>query len=202
MSSSESTTTETAAPSPSPSAESAAPRLQKFYQDELHPRLLKKLNCKNAFAVPRIEKIVLNMGVGEAARDQRKINAALNDLTRIAGQRAVPTFARRSVAGFKLREGQKIGCKVTIRGVRAYEFIDRLVNVALPRVRDFRGLSPNSFDGRGNFAFGLREQIVFPEIDYDSIDDIRGLDVIICTSAKTDADARALLEGLNFPFRT
>ncbi|MGR4000639.1 MAG: 50S ribosomal protein L5 [Alphaproteobacteria bacterium] len=177
-------------------------RLQRFYENELRSRLQESLGCANVYAVPRLEKVVLNMGVGEGARDQRKVELAVNDLTRIAGQRAVSIRARRSVAGFKLREGQKIGCKVTLRGVRAYEFVDRLINVALPRVRDFRGLSVKSFDGRGNFAFGLREQIVFPEIDYDSIDDIRGLDVVICTTAKSDADARALLEGLNFPFNS
>ena len=177
------------------------PRLRRIYDEEVRPALSKRFGYENAHAVPRIEKVVLNMGVGEAAREQRKIDSALKELTLIAGQRAVATTAKNSIAGFKLREGQRIGCKATLRGARAYEFIDRLVNIALPRVRDFRGLSPKSFDGRGNFAFGLKEQITFPEIDYDSIDDIRGLDVIICTSAKTDDEARALLEALNFPFR-
>ena len=178
----------------------SVPRLLQYYRDELRGKLIEQFGYKNIFEVPQIEKIVLNMGVGEAARDQRKIEGALRDLTLIAGQRAVPCTARRSVATFKLREGQKIGCKVTLRGRRAYEFLDRLVQVALPRVRDFRGLSARSFD-RGNYAFGLSEQITFPEIDYDTIEDIRGLDIVICTTAKTNEEAKALLQGFQFPFR-
>ena len=175
----------------------SVPRLLQYYRDELRGKLIEQFGYKNIFEVPQIEKIVLNMGVGEAARDQRKIEGALRDLTLIAGQRAVPCTARRSVATFKLREGQKIGCKVTLRGRRAYEFLDRLVQVALPRVRDFRGLSARSFDGRGNYAFGLSEQITFPEIDYDTIEDIRGLDIVICTTAKTNEEAKALFAGLS-----
>ena len=177
------------------------PRLLQIYRDSLRGQLTEQFGYKNVFEVPRLDKIVLNMGVGEAARDQRKIEGALRDLTLIAGQRAVPCVARRSVATFKLREGQKIGCKVTLRGRRAYEFLDRLVQVALPRVRDFRGLSTRSFDGRGNYAFGLSEQITFPEIDYDTIEDIRGLDIVICTTARTNEEAKALLQGFQFPFR-
>ena len=179
----------------------SVPRLLQMYRDELRDKLIAQFGYKNVFEVPRIDKVVLNMGVGEAARDQRKIEGAIRDLTLIAGQRAVPCVARRSVATFKLREGQKIGCKVTLRGRRAYEFLDRLVQVALPRVRDFRGLSSRSFDGRGNYAFGLSEQITFPEIDYDTIEDIRGLDIVICTTAKTNEEAKALLQGFSFPFR-
>jgi large subunit ribosomal protein L5 len=151
---------------------------------------------------PRLEKIVINMGVGSAVQDSKKINSAIEDLTKISGQRAVATKARRSIAAFKLREGMPIGAKVTLRGGRMYEFLDRLVNIALPRVRDFRGLNAKSFDGRGNYALGLKEQIVFPEIDYDAVDEIRGMDIVICTTAKTDDEARALLRGFNLPLGT
>ena len=151
--------------------------------------------------VPRLDKIVLNMGVGEAAQDSKKLDSAVEELTLIAGQKAVITRARKSEAVFKVREGMGLGCKVTLRAARMYEFLDRLVNIALPRVRDFRGLSPKSFDGRGNYALGVREQIVFPEINYDRVQDIRGLDVILCTTAQTNEEARALLDGFNFPFR-
>jgi large subunit ribosomal protein L5 len=151
--------------------------------------------------VPRLDKIVINMGVGEAVADRKKLDNAMADLAKISGQKPVATKARKSVANFKLRQGMPIGCKVTLRRERMYEFLDRLVNVALPRVRDFRGVSPKSFDGRGNFALGIREQIVFPEINYDEIDESRGMDVIICTTAQTDDEARALLEGFGIPFR-
>jgi large subunit ribosomal protein L5 len=151
--------------------------------------------------IPRLEKIVINMGVGEAVNDRKKVDSAAKDLSLIAGQRAVITRARKSIATYKVRDGMPIGCKVTLRGHRMYEFIDRLVTIALPRVKDFRGLSPKSFDGRGNFAMGLKEHIVFPEIDYDAVDEVRGMDVIVCTTADSDDEARALLRGFNFPFR-
>ena len=151
--------------------------------------------------IPRLEKIVINMGVGEAVNDRKKVDAAAKELSLIAGQRAVVTKARKSIATYKLRDGMAIGCKVTLRGDRMYEFIDRLVTIALPRVKDFRGLSTKSFDGRGNYAMGLKEHIVFPEIDYDEVDDVRGMDVIVCTTAQSDDEARALLRGFNFPFR-
>ena len=152
--------------------------------------------------VPRLEKVVLNMGVGDAVSDSKKVKAAAADLGLIAGQRPVITKARKSIAGFKLREGMPVGAKVTLRKDRMYEFLDRLVNIALPRVRDFRGLSPKSFDGRGNYSMGLKEHIVFPEIDYDKVEDVLGMDIIVCTTAQTDDEARALLKGLNFPFRS
>jgi large subunit ribosomal protein L5 len=155
---------------------------------------------RNLFEVPRLEKIVINMGVGEAVQDQKKVNAAVDELTRIAGQRPVITRAKKSIAGFKLREGMPIGVKVTLRRERMFEFLDRLVNIALPRVRDFRGLNPKSFDGRGNFSMGVKEQIVFPEIDYDKVDTIRGMDIIVVTTAKTDDEARELLKRFQFPF--
>jgi large subunit ribosomal protein L5 len=151
--------------------------------------------------VPRLEKIVVNMGVGEAVQDSKKVKTAAEELALITGQRPVITKAKRSIAGFKLREGMPVGCKVTLRRVRMFEFLDRLVTVALPRVRDFRGLSPKSFDGRGNYALGLDEQLVFPEIDYDRVDEMRGMDIVICTTAKTDDEAKALLKGFNMPFR-
>jgi large subunit ribosomal protein L5 len=151
--------------------------------------------------IPRLEKIVINMGVGEAVNDRKKVESAAKDLGLIAGQRAVITRARKSIATYKLRDGMPIGCKVTLRGDRMYEFLDRLVTIALPRVKDFRGLSPKSFDGRGNYAMGLREHIVFPEINYDEVDEVRGMDVIVCTTAQSDDEARALLRGFNFPFR-
>ncbi|MEC9184439.1 MAG: 50S ribosomal protein L5, partial [Pseudomonadota bacterium] len=154
----------------------------------------------NVMQVPRIEKVVLNMGVGEAVQDSKKVQAAVADLTLIAGQKPVVTRAKKSIAGFKLREGMPIGAKVTLRRDRMFEFVDRLINIALPRVRDFRGLNPRSFDGRGNYSMGLKEQIVFPEIDYDKVDTIRGLDIIVVTTASTDDEARELLRGFNFPF--
>ncbi len=162
--------------------------------------LIKEFGYKNPMQVPRLEKIVLNMGVGEAIADRNALNGALSDMTAIAGQKPVITHAKRSVAGFKLREGQPIGCRVTLRADRMYEFLDRLINAALPRVRDFRGVSGKSFDGRGNFAMGVKEQIIFPEIDYDKVDAVRGMDVIIVTSAKTDEEAKALLRGFSMPF--
>ncbi len=180
--------------------ETYTPRLQAAYAEAIRPALMKRLNCKNALEAPRLEKVVLNMGVGEAAQDRKKIEAAANDLSLLAGQRAAVTRARKSEAGFKLRAGMAIGAKVTLRRARMYEFIDRLVTIALPRLRDFRGLSRKSFDGRGNYALGIREHIVFPEIDYDKTDAIRGLDAVICTSAQRDEEALALLEAFNFPF--
>jgi large subunit ribosomal protein L5 len=162
--------------------------------------MLDKFGYANVMQVPRLEKVVLNMGVGEAVQDSKKIQAAVDDLTRITGQKPVVTLAKKSIAGFKLREGMPIGAKVTLRRDKMFEFIDRLVTIALPRVRDFRGLNGRSFDGRGNYAMGLKEQIVFPEIDYDKVDTIRGLDIIVVTTAKTDDEARELLRGFNFPF--
>jgi large subunit ribosomal protein L5 len=177
------------------------PRLKAYYRDKVRPTLVEKFGYKNAFEVPRIEKIVLNMGVGEAVNDSKKVTAALADLAKIAGQKPAVTKSRKSIATFKLRENMAIGGKATLRSTRMYEFLDRLVTVALPRVRDFRGLNPKSFDGRGNFAMGIKEHIVFPEINYDQVDEIWGMDVIVCTTAKTDEEARALLQALNFPFR-
>jgi large subunit ribosomal protein L5 len=161
---------------------------------------MKEFNYKNPMEVPRLDKIVINMGVGEAAQDQKKLQAATADMTAIAGQKPLITKSRKSIANFKLRENLAIGCKVTLRRDRMYEFLDRLVSVALPRVRDFRGVSARSFDGRGNYALGLKEQIVFPEIDYDKMDSVRGMDIVICTTAKTDAEAKALLKGFDMPF--
>ena len=176
------------------------PRLQEHYRSELVPGLTTEFGYKNWLEVPRLEKIVVNMGVGEAVQDSKKIDSAVNDMTLITGQKPIVIAARKSVATFKLREGMKIGCKVTLRRDRMYEFLDRLVTIALPRVRDFRGLSANSFDGRGNYALGLKEQIVFPEIDYDTIDEIRGLDIAIVTTARTDDEGRSLLKGFQLPF--
>ena len=175
-------------------------RLQEQYDAELKPALKQEFGYESDYQVPRLEKIVVNMGVGEAAQDSKKMEAAVADLTLIAGQKPIVIKARRSVAAFKLREGMSVGCKVTLRRDRMYEFLDRLINIALPRVRDFRGLRDTSFDGRGNYALGLKEQIVFPEIDYDKIDEIRGMDVVIVTSAGSDAEAKALLKGFNMPF--
>ena len=175
-------------------------RLKKQYDDVVRPKLKAEFNYANDMEVPRIEKIVINMGVGEATSDGKKVNSAVAELTAIAGQRPVVTKARKSIAQFKLREGMSIGCKVTLRRERMYEFLDRLVTIALPRVRDFRGVSGTSFDGRGNYAMGLKEQIIFPEIDYDKIDEIRGMDIIIVTTAKTDQEAKALLKGFDMPF--
>ena len=181
---------------------SYVPRLKRHYDEVVRKQLIEKFKYGNPMQVPRIEKIVLNMGVGEAVNDRKKVDAAAKDLGMIAGQRAVVTRARKSIATYKLRDGMPIGAKVTLRGDRMYEFMDRLVTIALPRVKDFRGLSPKSFDGRGNFALGLKEHIVFPEIDYDQVDEVWGMDVIVCTTAGNDDEARALLRGFNFPFRT
>ncbi|KAF0804216.1 50S ribosomal protein L5 [Alcanivorax xiamenensis] len=175
--------------------------LKKVYNEEIVPKLRDEFGYKNVMEVPRITKITLNMGVGEAAADRKAIEGALSDMTAIAGQKPLVTKARKSVAGFKIREGWPIGCKVTLRNRRMYEFLERLVSVAIPRVRDFRGLNPKSFDGRGNYSMGLREQIVFPEIDFDKVDKLRGLDITITTSAKTDDEARALLRAFNFPLK-
>jgi large subunit ribosomal protein L5 len=175
-------------------------RLQEQYEKVVRPALMKEFNYKNPMQVPRLDKIVINMGVGEAVQDSKKMQSAVSDLTAIAGQKPVVIKSRKSIANFKLRAGLSIGCKVTLRRQRMYEFLDRLVSVALPRVRDFRGLSGKSFDGRGNFALGLKEQLVFPEIDYDKTDTVRGMDIIIVTTAKTDAEARALLKGFDMPF--
>jgi large subunit ribosomal protein L5 len=175
-------------------------RLQQRYNDVVRPSLMKEFNYANSLQAPRLDKIVINMGVGEAVGDSKKIQAAAAELAAISGQKAVITKARKAIANFKLREGLSIGCKVTLRRQRMYEFLDRLVNIALPRVRDFRGVSSKSFDGKGNYALGLKEQIVFPEIDYDKIDAVRGMDIVICTTAKTDAEAKALLKGFDMPF--
>ena len=175
-------------------------RLKKQYDDVVRAKLKAEFDYANDMEVPRIEKIVINMGVGEATSDGKKVNSAVAELTAIAGQRPVVTKARKSIAQFKLREGMSIGCKVTLRRERMYEFLDRLVTIALPRVRDVRGVSGTSFDGRGNYAMGLKEQIIFPEIDYDKIDEIRGMDIIIVTTAKTDQEAKALLKGFDMPF--
>lgn len=177
------------------------PRLKQHYQDVVRQKLVEEFGYKNAMEVPRIEKIVLNMGVGEAVNDTKKATNAAADLALIAGQKPVVTRARKAISTFKVRENMPIGAKVTLRKTRMYEFLDRLVTVALPRVRDFRGLNPKSFDGRGNYAMGIKEHIVFPEIDYDKADSILGMDVIVCTTAKTDDEARALLRAFNFPFR-
>ncbi len=174
-------------------------RLQEHYKDVVKPDLVSSFGYKNPMEVPKIEKIVINMGVGEAAADSKKMDSAANELALISGQQPVIIKSRKSVATFKLREGMSVGCKVTLRRERMYEFLDRLINIALPQVRDFRGLSPKSFDGRGNYAMGLKEQIVFPEIDYDSVDEIRGMDIVIVTSARSDNEAKALLKGLNLP---
>jgi len=175
-------------------------RLQELYNNEIRPGLIEAIGYRNPLQVPRLEKVVINMGVGEAVQDSKKVTAAAAEMALIAGQKPLINKAKRSVAGFKLREGMPIGCKVTLRRDRMYEFLDRLVTIALPRVRDFRGLNPKSFDGRGNYAMGLKEQIVFPEIDYDRVDSIRGMDIIVVTTAKTDDEARELLRRFNFPF--
>ncbi|SRR5690606_1016420 len=177
-------------------------RMRQHYADVVKPALMEQFGYKNPFEVPRLEKIVVNIGVGEAVQDSKKVTSAAADLARITGQHPVVTRAKKSIAGFKLREGMPIGCKVTLRRDRMYEFLDRLVTIALPRVRDFRGLPGKSFDGRGNYALGLKEQLVFPEIEYDQVDQVRGMDIVICTTAKTDAEAKALLAGLNLPFNS
>ena len=176
-------------------------RLQEKYKKEITKNLKDKFKYKNDLEIPKLEKVVINMGVGEAIADRKQLDAAVADLELIAGQKPVMTKARKSIAGFKIREDFPIGCKVTLRKRRMYEFLDRLINIAIPRTRDFRGISPKSFDGRGNFGMGVQEQIIFPEIDYDKIDKIRGLDIAITTSAKTDDQARALLRAFNFPLR-
>ena len=175
-------------------------RLQEQYENELRPALMEEFGLTNVLAAPKLEKIVLNMGVGEGVSDSKKVTAAVEEMTKIAGQQPVVTRAKKSIATFKLREGMPVGCKVTLRGKRMYEFLDRLVTIALPRVRDFRGISGKSFDGNGNYSMGIREQIVFPEIEYDKVDEVRGLDVVICTSATTDEQAKALLAGFRMPF--
>ncbi|MCL1052051.1 50S ribosomal protein L5 [Shewanella abyssi] len=176
-------------------------KLHDKYKETVSPELVTKFGFTSVMQVPRIEKITLNMGVGEAVADKKVMEHALRDMTAIAGQKPVVTVARKSVAGFKIREGYPIGCKVTLRGERMWEFLERLVDIAIPRIRDFRGMSVKSFDGRGNYAMGVREQIIFPEIEYDKIDKIRGMDIVITTSAKNDEEGRALLEGFNFPFK-
>ena len=182
-------------------AEAYVPRLKKHYEDVLVDQLTEKFGYSNRMKVPKLEKVVLNMGVGAAVGDSKLVNVAAEELQKIAGQKPIITKARNSIATYKLRDGMAIGTKVTLRKARMYEFVDRLVTIALPRVRDFRGLSANSFDGRGNYAMGIKEHLVFPEIDYDKIDRVWGFDIVICTSARTDEEARALLDGFNFPFR-
>ena len=175
-------------------------RLKEQYQNEIIDAMIKKFGYKNIMEVPKLDKVVINMGVGEAKENAKVLESAIADMEKIAGQKAVVTRAKNSVANFKIREGMPIGCKVTLRGERMYEFVDRLVNLALPRVRDFRGVNPNAFDGRGNYALGIKEQLIFPEIEYDKIDKVRGMDVIFVTTAKTDEEARELLRLFNMPF--
>ncbi len=176
------------------------PRLKKFYNDSVRAAMQEKFGYKNVMQMPKIDKIVINMGIGESTADSKKASVAAEDLTLIAGQKAVVTRAKKSIAGFKVREQMPLGAKVTLRGAQMFEFLDRLITIALPRVRDFRGLNPKSFDGRGNFAMGIKEHIVFPEINYDKVDEIWGMDVIVCTTADTDDEARELLRAFNFPF--
>ena len=182
-------------------AETYVPRLRKHYEEVVRPKLAQQFSYKNPMQVPRLDKVVLNMGIGEATADSKLVQVAVADLEKIAGQKAVITKARKAIATFKIRENLAIGAKVTLRKTRMYEFVDRLITIALPRVRDFRGLPATSFDGKGNFAMGIKEHIIFPEIDYDKIDRVWGMDVIVCTTANTDEEARALLEAFNFPFR-
>jgi large subunit ribosomal protein L5 len=189
------------AAAPRKAAERVTPRLRTYFDDTVRKALAERFNYKNRMQVPTLQKIVINMGIGEGVADRKKVEAAAADLGLISGQKAVITSARKSIATYKLREGQPIGCKVTLRKTRMYEFLDRLVNIALPRVRDFRGLNPKSFDGRGNYTLGIKEHIIFPEIDYDKAAEIWGMDITVCTSAKTDDEARALLTAFNFPFR-
>ena len=181
-------------------ADNYTPRMRKLYDDQIVKAMTEKFGYKNAMEVPRLEKITLNMGVGDAVQDKKKVETAASEMELIAGQKPVITKAKKSIAGFKLREGMPIGCKVTLRRERMYEFLDRLITIAMPRIRDFRGVSPKSFDGRGNYALGLKEQIIFPEINYDRIDQVRGMDVIVTTSARTDEEARELLKLFGFPF--
>jgi large subunit ribosomal protein L5 len=176
-------------------------RLQQFYREKVVPRLRQELKIENAMQVPRITKITLNMGVGEAVADKKVMDAAVTDLTKITGQKPLITKSRKAIASFKIRAGLAIGCKVTLRGARMYEFLDRLINIAMPRIRDFRGVSPRSFDGQGNYSLGVKEQIIFPEIQYDQIDQVRGMDITITTTARDNRQGRALLEAFSFPFR-
>ena len=176
-------------------------RLKDLYSNEIKDAMVKKFGYKNVMQIPKLDKIVINMGVGEAKENAKVLDTAIKDLETITGQKAVVTRAKKSVANFKLREGMPIGCKVTLRGERMYEFLDRLVNLALPRVRDFRGVSPDSFDGRGNYALGIKEQLIFPEIEFDKVDKVRGMDIIVTTTAKTDEEARELLRLFNMPFK-
>ena len=176
-------------------------RLKKLYEEKIKAELKKQYGYANDMQIPRLEKIVLNMGVGENAQDSKKIQGAVAEMTLISGQKPLVTRSRKSIAGFKLREDIPIGCKVTLRGQRMYEFLDRLITIAMPRIRDFRGVSDKSFDGNGNYAFGIKEQIIFPEINFDKVDAVRGMDVIICTTAKTDDEAKSLLKGFKMPFR-
>jgi large subunit ribosomal protein L5 len=189
-------------PRASKAAKSAyEPRLKKYFDETVRPKLMQQFGYTNRMQVPVITKVVLNMGIGEGVNDRKKVDSAAADLSQIAGQKAVITKARKSIATFKLRDGQPIGAKVTLRKARMYDFIDRLVNIALPRVRDFRGLNPKSFDGRGNYTLGLKEHIIFPEIDYDKVSEVWGMDITVCTTARSDDEARALLAAFNFPFR-
>jgi large subunit ribosomal protein L5 len=181
--------------------ERVTPRLRTYFDDVVRKKLSEQFGYKNPMQVPKIDKIVLNMGIGEGVADRKKVEQAAEALTAIVGQKAVITKSRKSIATYKLRDGQAIGCKVTLRKTRMYEFLDRLVNIALPRVRDFRGLNPKSFDGRGNYSLGIKEHIIFPEIDYDKAADVWGMDITVCTTARTDDEARALLTAFNFPFR-
>lgn len=183
-------------------SEAYEPRLKRKYREEIRAKLQEQFNYSNPMKVPKLDKVVINMGVGEAVSDSKKIKSALAELERIAGQKPVATKARKSIAGFKLREGMLIGAKVTLRRDRMYEFLDRLTTIALPRVKDFRGLNGKSFDGRGNYAMGMKEHIVFPEINYDEVDQVRGMDIIVCTTAETNEEAKALLAECGFPFRT
>ena len=176
-------------------------RLYEQYRQEIVPKLMEKFQYKNVMEVPKIEKVIVNIGVGEAIQNPKALDGAVNDLTLISGQKPIITKAKKSIAGFKLREGMSIGCKVTLRGERMYQFLDKLINIVLPRVRDFRGVSPQAFDGRGNFSLGIKEQTIFPEIDYDKIDKIRGLEVVVVTSGKTDEESRELLKQMGMPFR-
>ncbi|MCB1788042.1 MAG: 50S ribosomal protein L5 [Gammaproteobacteria bacterium] len=176
-------------------------RLQDHYKDNVVPQLMEKFGYRSVMQVPRIEKITLNMGVGEAVGDKKVMEFAVGDMEKIAGQKAVVTKAKKSVAGFKIRDGWPIGCKVTLRRERMYEFLDRLINIAIPRIRDFRGVSAKSFDGRGNYSMGVKEQIIFPEVEYDKVDALRGMDITITTTAKNDEECRALLDGFSFPFK-
>lgn len=176
-------------------------RLYEVYKQEISPKMMERFQYKNVMQVPRLDKVIINIGVGEAIQNPKALDGAVNDLTIITGQKPIVTKAKKSIAGFKLREGMPIGCKVTLRGERMYQFLDKLINIVLPRVRDFRGVSPQAFDGRGNYSLGIKEQTIFPEIEYDKIDKIRGMEVVIVTTAKTDEEARELLKSMGMPFR-